>query len=153
MILITTNNNFMFRSSQRKCQRRCSVKKAVFKKFTNFTDLQAFNFIKKRLQHRCFPVKFAKFLRTLILKYICKRLLLYVKINPLRFRFKSIPWYTQQTFQFTRNWESPQGRIKNLIYVYLMIFAKCNLWTFLYVKAWSESYMWCFARFVTIYII
>ena len=29
---------------------------------------QAFNFTKKRLQHRCFPVKFAKFLRTPILK-------------------------------------------------------------------------------------
>ena len=28
--------------------------------------------------HRCFPVKFAKFLRTLILKNICKWLLLYV---------------------------------------------------------------------------
>ena len=26
---------------------------------------KACNFIKKRLQHRCFPVKFAKFLRTL----------------------------------------------------------------------------------------
>ena len=78
MILITTNNNFMFRSSQRKCQRRCSVKKAVFKKFANFTDLQAFNFIKKRLQHRCFPVKFAKFLRRPILKNSCERMLLIV---------------------------------------------------------------------------
>ena len=27
-------------------------------------SLQACNFIKKRLQHRCFPLKFAKFLRT-----------------------------------------------------------------------------------------
>ena len=31
--------------------------------------------IKKRLQHRCFPVKFAKFLRTPILRNICQRLL------------------------------------------------------------------------------
>ena len=31
---------------------------------------------KKRLQHSCFPVKLAKFLRTSTLKNICKRLLL-----------------------------------------------------------------------------
>ena len=30
--------------------------------------------LKKRLQHECFPVKFAKFLRTPILKNICKQL-------------------------------------------------------------------------------
>ena len=34
------------------------------------------NFIKRRLQHRCFPVKFAKFIRAPILKNICKQLLL-----------------------------------------------------------------------------
>ena len=34
-----------------------------------------FNFTKKRHQHRCFPTKFAKFLRAPILKNICKRLL------------------------------------------------------------------------------
>ena len=32
---------------------------------------QACNFIKKRLQCRCFPVNIAKFLRTLIFKNIC----------------------------------------------------------------------------------
>ena len=41
--------------------------------------LQAFSFIKKRLQHSCFPVNIAKFLRTPILKKICKRLLLDAK--------------------------------------------------------------------------
>ena len=35
------------------------------------------NFIKKRLQNRCFPVKFAKFLRTSFLRDICERLLLH----------------------------------------------------------------------------
>ena len=39
--------------------------------------LQAYNSINERLQCRCFPVKLAKFLRTPILKNICKRLLLY----------------------------------------------------------------------------
>ena len=54
--------------------------KSVLKSFANFTGkqlswnlflikfvgLRACNFIKKRLQHRSFPVKFAKFLRTSI---------------------------------------------------------------------------------------
>ena len=40
-------------------------------------------FIKKRLQHRCFPVKFAKFLRTPIFKSMFERLLLHLKYyNP-----------------------------------------------------------------------
>ena len=69
----------LFRSSHR----RCSVKKGVLKNFANFTGKHLcwslfWNFIKNRLQHRCFPVKFAKFLRTPILKNICERLLLFV---------------------------------------------------------------------------
>ena len=52
-------------------------KKGVQKNFTTFTEkhvLESFfnkkacNFIKKRLQHRCVPVKFAKFLRTSLLQ-------------------------------------------------------------------------------------
>ena len=46
-------------------------KKVVLTNFANFTGkhlcwslLQACNLIKKRLQHWCFPMKFAKFLRT-----------------------------------------------------------------------------------------
>ena len=55
----------------------CSVKKGAIKNFAIFTGkhlccslflikrgLQACNFIEKRLQHRCFPVNIAKFLRT-----------------------------------------------------------------------------------------
>ena len=60
-------------------------KKGVLKIFLKFTGkrlpwslLQACNFIKKRLQHWCFPVKFAKFLRTSILKSTCKILLPFV---------------------------------------------------------------------------
>ena len=49
--------------------------------FNEITGLQACNFIKKRLQHRCFPMKFAKFSRTLILKNMCERLLLYFLIS------------------------------------------------------------------------
>ena len=38
--------------------------------FNKAAALQACNFIKKRLQHRCFPVNIAKFLRTPILMNI-----------------------------------------------------------------------------------
>ena len=59
----------------------CSVKKCAFKNFANFTGKhlcgvsscksQACNCVKKGLQSQVFfPVKFAKFLRTLILKNI-----------------------------------------------------------------------------------
>ena len=47
--------------------------------FNNAADLQVCDFIKKRLQQRCFPVIIAKFLRTPILKNICKRLLLLIQ--------------------------------------------------------------------------
>ena len=71
----------------------CSIKKGAFKNFANFTRKQLrwslflinfltyklikhiYNFIKKRLQHMCFPVKCAKFLNAPILKNICERLL------------------------------------------------------------------------------
>ena len=44
--------------------------------FNNAIGLLACSFIKKKLQHRCFPVSVAKILRTPILKNICERLLL-----------------------------------------------------------------------------
>ena len=58
--------------------------KVTLKNFTIFTGiylcwslfLKTCNFIKKRLQHKCFPVNIAKFSRTPILKNNCKRLLL-----------------------------------------------------------------------------
>ena len=44
--------------------------------FNKFAGLQTGNFITKRLEHRCFPVNLAKFLKTPILKDIFERLLL-----------------------------------------------------------------------------
>ena len=41
--------------------------------------LQVCNFIKKKLQHRYFPVIVAKFLRIPISKNICERLLLFIQ--------------------------------------------------------------------------
>ena len=48
------------------------TKKAVLKNFAIFTEkLQACNFIKSRIQHRCFPLNMVKVLRTPILKNSC----------------------------------------------------------------------------------
>ena len=58
------------------------MKKGVLKNFAKFTgkhgfwSLQAYNFIKKRLQHRCFLVDFAKLLKTSFLQNTSGRLLL-----------------------------------------------------------------------------
>ena len=38
----------------------------VFEKNKHEVGLQACNIFKKRLQHRCFPVKFVKLLRTVV---------------------------------------------------------------------------------------
>ena len=60
--------------------RRCFIKKTALKNFTLFSgkQLKACNLIKKRLQHKCFPVNIAKFVRTSILKNIWERLLLHL---------------------------------------------------------------------------
>ena len=47
--------------------------------FNKAADLQVCNFIKKRLQHRCFSCDIEKFLRIPILKNICERLLLFIQ--------------------------------------------------------------------------
>ena len=48
------------------------MKNVDLKNFAKFTGiLQACNFIKNRLQHRCFPLNIAKFLRTPVSKNIC----------------------------------------------------------------------------------
>ena len=61
---------------------RCSLKKCVLRNFANFTGkhlcqslflnkvvgLRSAILLKKRIWHRCFPVNFAKFLRTPFLK-------------------------------------------------------------------------------------
>ena len=49
--------------------------------FDGAAGLEACNFIKMKLQHRCFPDNILKFLRTSILKKIWERLVL-VRENP-----------------------------------------------------------------------
>ena len=78
----------------RSSHRRCSAEKGVLKNFANFTGkrlswsvfLITFvkNFVTQRLQHRRFPLKFAKFLRTPILKNIYERLLLYMRWSAIQ---------------------------------------------------------------------
>ena len=51
--------------------------------FNKVTSLHSCNFIKKRLQQRCFRVNIAKFLRKPILKNICGRLLLFSEIQTI----------------------------------------------------------------------
>ena len=88
---INYNKNFCMASPEAVVQ-RCCVQKLLLKLRTELTGkyqyrslfdkvagLQTCNFNKKRLQYRCFPVNFAKFLGTSILKNIYKRLLLYLK--------------------------------------------------------------------------
>ena len=54
--------------------------------FSKIVGLQACKFIKKRLQHRFFSGKFAKFVRTLILKNICE-------MAAFIFYWQHIPWF------------------------------------------------------------
>ena len=79
-------NSTKYRSSQR----RCPVRKGVLRNFAKFTGkqlcqslflnkvagLRTATLLKKRLMHRCFPVNFAKFLRTPSLENTSRRLLL-----------------------------------------------------------------------------
>ena len=44
--------------------------------FNKVAGLKVWNFVLKRLQHRCFPVNMAKFLRAPVMKNTCERLLL-----------------------------------------------------------------------------
>ena len=54
-------------------------KTTVLSIFDKIPGLQACDFIKNRLQFRCFVVNIVKFLRTPVLKNICERLLLTCK--------------------------------------------------------------------------
>ena len=87
----------LVKCSKRSCQ-RCSTIMEFLKilhlprktlALESLVRLQACSFIKKRLQHRRFPVNFAKFLRTSILKNICVLLLLPSNIFELGWIFIS----------------------------------------------------------------
>ena len=82
---------FFCGATLRSIHRRCSVRKGVLGNFARFTGkhlcqsvflnqvagLRPAISLKKRLWHRCFPMNFAKFLKTLFLQNTSGRLLLY----------------------------------------------------------------------------
>ena len=80
------------RVTSRSSHQWCPVKKSVLRIFTQFTGkhcarasflikkgLRPATLLKKRLWHRCFPVNFAKILRTPFLQNTSERLLLYLQ--------------------------------------------------------------------------
>ena len=83
-------HNGMVPSVNKSSHRRCSIRKGVLRNFAKFTGkhphqslsfnkvvgLRHATLLKKRLQHRYFPVNFAKFLRTPFLQNTSRRLFL-----------------------------------------------------------------------------
>ena len=67
----------------RNIHRKTLVLESVFNKVAG---LKAYNFIKKRLQHRCFPVDIAEFLRTSFFKEYLRWLVLSFKFKLHEFR-------------------------------------------------------------------
>ena len=82
-----------FPTTFRSSHQRCSMKKGVLRNLAKFTGkhlcrclffnkgagLRPATLLKRRLWYRCFPVNFAKFLRTPILQNTSGRLLLYLQ--------------------------------------------------------------------------
>ena len=86
--------NGMAPSINRSSHRRYSIRKGVLRNFGKFTGKhlcqslfvnkvvgRPATLLKKRLWHRCFPMNFAKFLRTPFLQNTSGRLLLNKKLN------------------------------------------------------------------------
>ena len=105
---LKVNNLYIFISGKFQwSHQRCFVRKDVLKIFAIFAgklvlaavlnkvaELKTCNFIKKRLQHQCFPVNITKYLRTLIFKSICERLLRKIGSQILKNRI----WCRVKTF-------------------------------------------------------
>ena len=85
-VLISPKNITQKQPSEVFCQ------KGVFKIFPIFTGKHLCNFIKKRLEHRCFSVNIVKSLRTPILKNFCERQLLIRKPLVLSGDIKGKRW-------------------------------------------------------------
>ena len=68
--------------------------------FNKVTGLQACNFIKRRLQHKCFHVKFAKFFRA---SFFYRTLPLAV-CEDRRFLYGSLLLWTAKEYQINRIW-------------------------------------------------
>ena len=73
-------------------------KKDALNNFAIFTGkhLKPCNFVKKRLQHKCFPMNIAKFLRTPLLKNICELLLLHLFLIKTRDAFAAVKLFIKK---------------------------------------------------------
>ena len=89
------------------CKKMCSLKVRKWHRkmptlesvFNKVQGLRACKFVTKILQHRCFPVEFAKFLRIPILKNICERLFLYLYYNSHHhFHFHRFHYHQKRPF-------------------------------------------------------
>ena len=120
------------------CKNRCSQKFHNFHRktlvlespFNKVAVHKASNFTEMRMQHRCFPVKFAEFPRIPTLKNICERLLL--------------SW---RSCRATKVWCWPKkmAGVEILVRVEQMI-----LWTFIMIR-WSFTYDSSHFSFLTLY--
>ena len=81
-ILLLLRSHYQVICTFRSNHWRCSVRKGNLRNFTKFTGKRLCHrpasLLKKRLWHKCFPVNFAKFLKTRFLQNISGRLLLYI---------------------------------------------------------------------------
>ena len=96
----------MKKCSTRNSHRRCSIKKGVLKNFAKLTGkhlfqslffykvavLRSVTLFKKRLWHRCFPMNFAKFLRTAFLQNTSGRLLFQYNKNKISIDYRMVTW-------------------------------------------------------------
>ena len=78
-----------------KFHRKTPVLESVFNKVA---DIKAYKFIEKKLQHRCFPLIFAKFLGIPIFKKICEQLLLFFQYNYQHFHYYHFHYHCKCTF-------------------------------------------------------
>ena len=83
----------------RSSHRRCSLRKGVLRNFVKFTGkhlcqsllfiivsgLRPATSLKKKLWHMCFPINFAKFLRTPFLRNTSGRLLVYLTFHSIQY--------------------------------------------------------------------
>ena len=93
---------------------------------------EACNFIKKRLWHKSFPVNIANFLRTLILKNICKQLLLQVDVLVLSLWLLLFASCTKMKFS-----------IKDFFSKSEQICRKLWIWAHLLKKSLIENFVFC----------
>ena len=72
--------------------------------FNKAAGLKACSLIKKRLQHKCFPLKFAKFLKIPILKNICDNCFCTAHLVTVIVTYKSVIYSIKIAYKKTDEW-------------------------------------------------